>query len=231
MSIESALLLLESTLLLATLVLLVASIKESRQRNSLMLEVSKATKTLTRMEYFQAVVDSMNEAEKEIIGVVTGHRLNGIDDEQRIKNILTVIEKAVGRGVVVRFLLPRFHDRLYMGYLYTKAGAEVRYSTCSMVYSIRYNVVDSRLVVIGIPEAASEEASTNKGHRLPSEALAYIMHEHFYGCWGKNTNFQEYLEQVMEQSGASIETLSQETGLAAGTLKNLLPGSPRTTRL
>ncbi len=231
MSIESALLLLESTLLLATLVLLVASIRESRQRNSLMLEVSKATKTLTRMEYFQAVVDSMNEAEKEIIGVVTGHRLNGIDDEQRIKNILTVIEKAVGRGVVVRFLLPRFHDRLYMGYLYTKAGAEVRYSTCSMVYSIRYNVVDSRLVVIGIPEAASEEASTNKGHRLPSEALAYIMHGHFYGCWGKNTNFQEYLKQVLEQSGVSIETLSQETGLAAGTLKNLLHSSPITTRL
>lgn len=223
MSIEIALLLLESALLLATMVLLVASLREGRQRSRLMLEVSKATKTLTRMEYFQAVTDSMNEATKDIIGVVTGHRLSGADDERRIKNILKVIENAVSRGVTVRFLLPQFHDRLYMGYLYTMAGAEVRYSTCSMVYSMRYNVVDSRLVVMGIPDAMSEEASTNKGHRLPSEALAYILHQHFYGCWEKNISFYEYLKKVMEQSGASLQTLSQETGLEIGKLKALLP--------
>jgi len=226
MNIESALLLLESLLLLATVVLLATSIRESRQRNSLMLEVSRATKTLTRMEYFQAVVDSISESEKEVIGVVTGHRLKGVDDERRISNILKVIGNAVNRGVVVRFLLPHFHDRLYMGYLYTAAGAEVRYSSCSMVHSIRYNVVDNRLVVMGIPEAASEEASTNKGHRLPSEALALIMSQHFYGCWENNINFKTYLAQVMQQSGASLQTLSQETGLDIAKLKELLAVAP-----
>jgi hypothetical protein len=226
MNIETALLILESVLLLTTIALLAYSIRESRQRNNLILEVSRATKTLTRMEYFQAVTDSMAESAKEIIGCVTGHRLSGVEDERRIKNILGVIEKAVARGVSVRFLLPRFHDRLYMGFLYHKAGAEVRYSNCAMVYSLRYNVVDSQLVVMGIPEAASEEASTSKGHRLPSEALAVIMRSHFYQCWEKNPTFEDYLKEVLQQTGTSIQRLALETGVDIKQLEAVLAPQP-----
>ena len=222
MNIETALLILETALLLLTVFLLLYNIRDGKHRNRLMLEVSKATRPLTRMEYFQAVIDSLADADKEIIGCVTGHRLTAADDRRRLQNILDLIEKAVARGAEVRYLLPKFHDRLYMGYLYTKAGAEVRYTTNAIVYSLRYNVVDSRLVVMGIPEAMSEEASTSKGHRLPSEALAGILREHFYGCWQKNETFIEYLREVMAQTGTSVERLAMETGLEAGELKALL---------
>ena len=122
----------------------------------------------------------------------------------------------------MRYLMPKFHDRLYMGYFYTRAGAEVRYTTSALVYSLRYNVVDSQLVVISIPEAKSEQAATSKGHRLPSEELAGIIREHFYGCWEKNQTFEEYLKEVMAQTGTSLERLAEETGLEAGKLAALL---------
>jgi len=222
MNTETALLILESVLLLFTIALLLYSILEGRRRNQLMLEVSRATRTLTRMEYFQAVTDSLAEAEKEVIGCVTGHRLTASEDQRRINSILSLIEKAAGRGVKVRYLLPKFHDRLYMGYFYSRAGAEVRFTTNPLVYSLRYNVVDGKLVVVGIPEASSEEAATSKGHRLPSEELAGIIRDHFYGCWEKNETFEEYLKEVMTQTGTSVERLAAETGLDSVSLKGLL---------
>jgi hypothetical protein len=91
-----------------------------------------------------------------------------------------------------------------------------------MVYSLRYNVVDSKLVVVGIPEARSEEASTSKGHRLPSEELASIIRDHFYACWEKDETFEEYLKEVMVQTGTSVERLALETGLEAEKVATLL---------
>jgi hypothetical protein len=132
----------ETVLLFFTVILLLYSIREGHQRNRLMLEVSRATRTLTRIEYFQAVTDSLAGAEKEVIGCVTGHRLVTPEDKQRMQGIISLIERAVARGVTVRYLMPKFHDRLYMGYFYCRAGAEVRYSANDMVYSLRYNVVD-----------------------------------------------------------------------------------------
>jgi hypothetical protein len=222
MNIETVLLVLETALLLFTIVLLLLSIREGRHRDKLMLELSRATRTLTRMEYFQAVCDSLAEAEKEVVGCVTGHRLTGLDDAHRIKTILSLISRAVSRGVKVRYLLPKFHDRVYMGFLYTEAGAEVRYSTNDMVYSLRYNVVDSRLVVVGIPEAKSEEASTSKGHRLPSEELASIIRGHFYECWEENQIFEDYLKEMMAQSGTTVERMASETGLDTARLSRFL---------
>ena len=222
MNVETALLILESVLLLVTVTLLLYNIFEGKQRNKLILEVSKATRTLTRMEYFQAVSDSLAEADDEIIGCVTGHRLTTADDRRRLNNILNLIGKAVARGASVRYLLPKFHDRLYMGYFYSKAGAEVRYSTNAQVYSLRYNVVDNRLVVLGIPEAMSEEASTSKGHRLPSVALAGIIRDNFYDCWKTNATFEEYFKEVMVQTGTSVEHLAVETGLQVSELKALM---------
>ena len=52
MTIETWLLVLESVLLIATIILLLFSIREGRGRKKLLLEVEQATKVLTRQEYF-----------------------------------------------------------------------------------------------------------------------------------------------------------------------------------
>ncbi len=222
MQIEVALLILESTLLAITVLLLLYSIREGRQRSRMMLEVARATRTLTRLEYFQMVGDAIAAAEVEVIGCVTGHRQKGAEDLRRVNHLLVLIEKAVGRRVKVHYLLPKFHDRLYMGYFYTRAGAEVRYTTNAEVYSVRYSVVDSNLVVVGIPEAIGDEAPTNKGHLLPSEVLAGVIRSHFYDCWAQSQPFEDYLREVMAQTGTSVERLAAETRLEKGKLEELL---------
>ncbi len=221
MSIETALILTESVLLLATIVLLIYSIREGRQRSSLIMEVGKATKTLTRMEYFLAVTDSMAEAKEGIIGCVTGRRPTG-DDEKRVRAIIGTVDKATSRGVRVRYILPKFHDRLYMGYLYVSAGAEVRYASCSMVSSLRYIVVDDRLVVIGIPESVGRKKATRKGHRLPSKALASILKNHFCPCWQKDITFEEYVREVLKQTGVSVKQLALEFSMEDKELERIL---------
>jgi len=72
MTLEIGLLALESILLLATIILLVYSIKEGKQRDKLIIEVGKATKILSRQEYFLNVLDSMMDAQEEIRGCITG---------------------------------------------------------------------------------------------------------------------------------------------------------------
>ena len=62
MQIETSLLILESVLLAFTIALLIYSIKEGKVRKSLLLEVGRATKILTRQEYFLTVRDAMSEA-------------------------------------------------------------------------------------------------------------------------------------------------------------------------
>ncbi|HYA12553.1 MAG TPA: hypothetical protein VEF37_06255, partial [Thermodesulfovibrionales bacterium] len=59
MSIEIILLLLESVLLIVTVILLIFSLREGRGRRNLLLQVERATKVLTRQEYFLTVTDAM----------------------------------------------------------------------------------------------------------------------------------------------------------------------------
>ena len=190
MTIEPLLLILESVLLLATIILLLYSIREGRGRKNLLLEVGKATKILTRQEYFLSVTDSMTDAKDEVIGVITG-RLPAEDDRKRVQDIIHNLEKLKKEGIKVKYLLPKFHDRLHIGYLYTKAGAEVRYSICAIANNIRYIIVDDRVAVIGIPESTGEKEATRKGYRIPSEGLAVILKDHFYRCWEESMSYEE----------------------------------------
>jgi hypothetical protein len=83
MTIETILLILESVLLAATILLVLFSLKEGRGRRNLLLEVGKATKILTRQEYFLSVTDSMMDAKHEVVGVITG-RLPSVDDKKKV---------------------------------------------------------------------------------------------------------------------------------------------------
>ncbi|MDP2167121.1 MAG: hypothetical protein Q8J64_02180 [Thermodesulfovibrionales bacterium] len=209
MTIETALLIIESILLALTVSLLLYSIREGRDRKSLLLEIGRATRILTREEYFLTVRDSMLDAKAEVLGCITG-RFPGGDDSRRTKDIVESIERLASSGVKVKYLMPKFPDRLHVGHLYTRAGAEVRYTGCLIVHDIRYTVVDEKLVVIGIPESTGEKEATKKGYRIPSEALAAILREHFYGCLEKTVGYEDYVKELIKETGASTKLLARE---------------------
>jgi len=220
MNIETILLILESVLLVATIILLLYSIREGKSRDRLLLEVGKATKVLTRQEYFLTVTDAMADAKADILGVVTG-RLPADDDKKRVRDIVVNIERFRRAGVKVKYLLPKFHDRLHIGYLYTKAGAEIRYSFCAIANDIRFIIVDDRLVVIGIPESTGEKEATKKGYRIPSEGLAAILKDHFYRCWNESATYEKYAREIIQATGVTPKLLEKELQIDEKELERL----------
>ena len=212
MTLEIALLVLESLLLGFTIVLLVMSLKEGRSRDSLILEVSKATRVLTRHEYFLTVMDTMMEAKREIIGSITGRMPQG-DDVNRSKQLVYDIEKMVQAGVKVKYLMPKFQDRLYIGWLYSQAGAEVYYSSCPHVHDFRYTIVDAKVCLIGVPEHVGEKEATKKGYRIPSEGLAEILRTSFTSCLGDSVTFEQFIRETLKQTGAEPKVLSRELNI------------------
>jgi len=209
MKIETLLLILESVLLVATIILLLYSIKEGRGRRDLLLEFGKVTKMLTRQEYFLSVTDTMMDAKSEVIGIITG-RYPLDEDRKRVRDIVHNIEKLVHNGIKVQYLLPKFHDRLHIGYLYSKAGADVRFSLCAIANNIRFTVVDESVVVIGIPESIGEKEATRKGYRIPSEGLAVILKDYFQRCWEESMTYIDYVKEVIRQTGLTPELLAKE---------------------
>jgi hypothetical protein len=220
MKIETSLLILESILLIVTIILLIYSIKEGRSRKSLLLEVGKATKILTRQEYFLTVADSMMNADNEIVGFITG-RLPAGDDKKRVKDIINNIERLTKDGIKVKYLLPKFHDRLNIGYLYTKAGAQVRYSVCAITSNIRYLIIDDKLAIIGIPESIGEKEATRKGYGIPSEGLAAILRDNFYKCWDESATYEDYIKEIIKQTGATSKLLEEELQIDKKELQRL----------
>ena len=217
MTMELGLMFLESILLIATVLLLVFNIHEGKQRDNLLKEVGRATRILTRQEYFYTLMETMLDAEKEIIGCITGSPPVG-DDIKMTRNIATAIEKMTGKGVCIKYLLPKFPDRLRIGVQYTKAGAEVHFSSCLMVHSIRYSIIDERIVVFGIPESTGEKEATKKGYKIPSEELAMILKNYYNSC-EKQMSLKEYLREIIEQTGATLEHLAREFHLDEKDLK------------
>lgn len=220
MSIEFGLILLESILLIVTIILLIYNIHEGRQRDLLLREVGRATKILTRQEYFLTVVDAMFNAEREIVGCITGS-LPADDERNMTENIAAVIEKLTVKGVRISYLLPKFPDRLHIGMRYGKAGADIRFSNSLMVHTIRYSIVDEKMVVLGIPESTGEKEATKKGYKIPSEGLAVILKAHFEVC-DKHSDLKGYLQEVIAQSGATPDQVAREFRLNEKDVRELL---------
>jgi hypothetical protein len=220
MNLEIGLLLLESFLLVATVILLLMSLKEGRGRDKLIMEVTRATKVLSRHEYFLTVIDTMMDAKEEILGSITGRMPSG-EEAKRTKELAYNIEKLTAQGVKVRYLLPKFQDRLHVGLLYHKAGAEVLYSSCVLATDFRYMVVDSKIVVVGIPEGLDEKLATSKGYKIPSTGLALQLKESFERCGGI-MSFQEFLRETLRQTGASPETLANEIKTEVSDIKRFI---------
>jgi hypothetical protein len=223
MSLELGLLILESVLLAATIVLLLFSLREGRGRKSLLEEIGRATKILTRHEYFLAIGDTMNETQQELLGFITGRTPTG-DDERRTRDVINHIERLRQRGVQIKYLLPKFNDRLHIGHLYSKAGAEIRYSSCALFHDIRYTVSDDRVVVVGIPEIMGEKEATKKGYRIPSEGLASILKEHFLSCWDPSTTYEGFVRETLRQTASTPRQLARELRIDETEIERLAEG-------
>lgn len=208
MTLELGLLLLESILLIVTVILLIFNIFEGKQRDKLLTEVGRATQVLSRQEYFHSLMDSMLDAQTEIIGCITGSYPTG-DDAKMTRHIIEAIERMTGKGVRIKYLLPKFPDRLYIAIQYAKAGAEVLFSSCLTIHNFRFSIIDQRIVVIGIPESVGEKEATKKGYKIPSEGLAIILKDYFDTC-EQQTSLKDYLQEVIEHTGATTEHLARE---------------------
>jgi hypothetical protein len=206
---EFALLVLESVLLVATISLLIYSIKEGKVRDRLLGELARTTKILTREDYFTAVVNSLQRSEREVFGCITG-RYPQDKDREHVERIAECIRDLTSKGVKVRYLIPKLPDRLYIGYLYSRAGAEVRYSNCLLMNDNRYMVVDDELIIVGVPEAVGEKEPTRKGYSIPSRGMSRILREHFYNCWEHNIDYRTYLREVVSQTGGDPALLARE---------------------
>ena len=217
---EFALLLLESGLLVATVIMLIYGIHEGKRRDHLLREVGRVIKVLTRQEYFFSIMEAMLDAKREIIGCVTG-RLPSGDDIGMTRHIADAIERMTRKGVNVRYLLPKFPDRLQIGLQYMKAGAEIFFSSCLIVHNLRYIVVDEEIIVLGMPERTGEKEATKKGYTIPSKGLAALLRDNFSSCEDK-TNLKDYLQEVLKQTGATLEHLAKEFHLDQEDLNRLV---------
>ncbi len=219
MTMEFGLLLLESGLLIATVILLIYSIHEGKRRDHLLREVGRVTKVLTRQEYFFSILEAMLDAKREIVGCITGRPPSG-DEIGMTRHIADTIERMKGKGVSVRYLLPKFPDRLQVGLQYMKAGAEIYFSSCLMVHNLRYIVVDEETIVLGMPDETGEMEATKKGYTIPSEELAALLRNYFSGCQDR-TSLKDYIQEVLNQTGATLEHLAREFHLDPKDLNGL----------
>jgi len=219
-TLEFGLLVLESGLLIATVILLGYGIYEGKRRDHLLREVGRVTRVLTRQEYFFSILEAMLDAKREIIGCITGRPPSG-DEVRMTRHIVDAIERMTEKGVKVRYLLPKFPDRLQIGLQYTKAGAEIFFSSCLLVHNFRYLVVDEETIVLGMPGETGEKQPTKKGYTIPSEGLAVLLRDHFSSCQDR-TGLKDYLQEVLKQTGATLDHLAKEFHLDQKDLNQLV---------
>ncbi len=200
--VELALLSVEFVLLVATLIVLLMSKRELRGRNELLRLLGMAISVLTRNEYFTAVKDALMNSKKEVLAVITGSPPRDEAEEEILDEIVEKAREAARRGVKLRYLIPKSAGHLYVGYLLSRAGAEVKYRAGIAVYDLRYMVVDGRHIVIGQPRSQGEEEPTKKGYVINSPTLASLLKSHFKGHW--NSEDSEPYESYATKEIASI---------------------------
>ncbi len=69
-------------------------------------------------------MEPMLDAKREIIDCITG-RLPSGGEVAMIRHIADAIEHMAGKGVSIRYLLPKFPDRLQVGLQYMRGEGEV----------------------------------------------------------------------------------------------------------
>jgi len=211
------LLIVELFLLVATVSLLVLNRREQKAREKMIDHFSSVADVITRQEYFVAVVDAIQRAERSLCGSVSGSPPTHEEGEV-IQQILDAIGDAARRGVKMRYLLPLAPDRLQMGKRYKLGGAEVKFHSALLISDMRYMLIDERLVLVGVPERRGRNEPTRKGFTIPSESVAHLFKTQFETEWSSKEakGYQEYLGQLVAQARVSNPSVSVE--LVAGNL-------------
>jgi phosphatidylserine/phosphatidylglycerophosphate/cardiolipin synthase-like enzyme len=210
-TIQILLLAVELILLVATLSVLVLNRREMKSREVLMRHFSSVADVITRQEYFVAVVDAIQRAERTLIGSVTGSPPSSEEGEV-IHQILNSLAEASKRGVNLRYLLPLAPDRLRMGRLYTRNGAQVKFSPSVLVSDARYTCLDGKVVLIGVPERSGRNEPTRKGYTISSESVSRLFTREFEDNWNaaEAKSYADYLKELVRQARGSNPNASPE---------------------
>ena len=216
-TVQELLLAVELVLLVATLSLLVLNRRETEAREVLMKHFSSVADVITRQEYFVAVIDAVQRSQRTLVGSVTGNPPSNEEGEV-IRQILNSIAEAAKRRVAIRYLLPLAPDRLRMGRLYTRSGAQVKFSPAVLISDARYTCVDGRVVLVGIPDRSGRNEPTRKGYAMESETVARLFVKDFEEQWKApgSLTYEDYLQELVGQARASHPSASAD--LMAGNL-------------
>ncbi|RLG46570.1 MAG: hypothetical protein DRO06_04220 [Thermoproteota archaeon] len=230
-TVELALLLVDSVLLTATFILLALSFREVRGRHELLRLLGAAVVTLTRREYFSAVLDALRDARGEVLAAVTGTPPRDEEEGDFLTEVEERVREASSRGVSVRYLIPMSPSHLHVGSRFSRAGAEVRYHPGLLVYDLRYMVVDEGTCVIGVPRARGQEEPTKKGFVISSPTLANLLKDHFSKYWGEATPYREYAERLVRElaeasPGAPPESLAGQLMVDPEEVRRILGAQP-----
>ncbi len=192
------LLIVELALLVISFALLFLSFREHRGRSELMDALFKATRELTRYEYFLAVIDSIRSSRRSVIGIITGRKPVTDFDKEVVKDIAKVILEASKRGIKIKYVVHKSPDRLYVAYLYKKAGADVRLSSSVMLSDMRYMVVDNLICVLGLVDK-ERSSPTRMGYVIVSSTLAHILMNDFEKIWETSEGLDEYARSLVRE--------------------------------
>lgn len=205
------LLVVELALLVATFVLLLANRREARSREKLIEHFSSVADVITRQEYFVAVVDTIQRAEKSLLGSVTGNAPSP-EEGEIIQQILDSLAGASKRGVNVRYLLPYSPDRLRMGALYAKTGADIRFNPSVLISDARYMCADEKHVLVGVPDRTGRNEPTRKGYSIPSESVTRLFAKEFEDLWNstESVKYEDYIKELVGQARAANPKASPE---------------------
>jgi hypothetical protein len=216
-ALQVPLLIVELVLLVATLAVLLLNRRESRSREKLMQHFTSVADVITRQEYFVAVVETIQRAERWLCGSVTGSPPSH-EEAEVIEQILKAIADATSRGVAVKYLIPLAPDRLQMAKRYRGCGAEVRLHPSLLVNDVRYMLVDDEVALIGVPARKGKKEPTRKGYTIPSESVVHLFKTQFDSQWNspEAKSYEQYLRELVGQAKSSNPDISAE--LVAGNL-------------
>ncbi len=165
-TLQVLLLAVELLLLVGTFVLRVLNRREAKARETLTQHLLSVADVITRQEYFVAVVETIQRAERSLIGSVTGSA-PAMEEGEVIRQLLRSIGEAAKRGVRIRYLLPPAPDRLRMAKSYSANGSDVEVNPSLLISDARYMCADEELVLVGVPERRGRNEPTRRGYAIP----------------------------------------------------------------
>lgn len=207
--IDLLLLIIELVLLILTFVTIALHRKEEKAREELIEKMLQTAKIVSRQEYFNLVLSSIQESSVEIAGIITGTRPVN-EDRDMVARIVYELRKAKERGVMIRYILPKSTDRFEIGCLYSDAGAIIKFHPGLIVSDVRFTVIDGKTVILGLPSIKGYNNPTKEGYILPSEGLSSIFMRIFDQHWEESQDCSDYIRDVINELLKHNEHLSKE---------------------